>query len=363
LFLAILVLFLLIHKTAKKELGKGLAVIAALAALNIMVSVTKEPSFFKWIKIFELFCLAVVVAKSKELKVGEWIIKPLAASLFAVCVLGILQVFKGGSLGGWLYFLGERAFNNSTPGIALTTLAGRELLRAYSVFSHPNSLAGFVGAGALLILPFLFKSSNKKLLIIFLLGISLGFLATFSLAASLCLVFVVGLSWLYRKTIESYTKMALVLMFGAALFSLSTPFFAAKYANLLDSFQETYARRLDLAVAAGKMLSQKPILGQGLNNFVTQIPKVSVSPAVSWWLQPVHNIYLLTLTETGLLGLIIFLGICFLAIKKVNIPQKRYLVAVILFVVTTGLFDHYWLTLQQNQLLLAIIFGLAFKNA
>ena len=78
-----------------------------------------------------------IVAKTKQLKVGEWIVKPLFLSMAVVSAIGILQVVKGGSLGGAFYLLGERAFNTSTPGIALASLGGRELLRAYSIFSHP----------------------------------------------------------------------------------------------------------------------------------------------------------------------------------------------------------------------------------
>jgi hypothetical protein len=39
--------------------------------------------------------------------------------------------------------LGERYFTISTPGIAKVAMQGKEILRAYGTFSHPNSLAGF----------------------------------------------------------------------------------------------------------------------------------------------------------------------------------------------------------------------------
>jgi len=72
--------------------------------------------------------------------------------------------------------------------------------------------------------------------------------------------------------------------------------------------------------------------------------------------QPVHNIFLLALAELGIIIFLIFGRKIFFFTKKHWSTNRafRYLIIAIFI---TGSFDHYWLTLQQNFLLLSI--GLA----
>jgi len=62
-----------------------------------------------------------------------------------------------------------------------------------------------------------------------------------------------------------------------------------------------------------------------------------------------------------LMGLIIFLWFLFLTFKKLSLKHYPLLMALsaILFL---GLVDHYWLTLQQNQLLLTFVLGLSWSS-
>jgi hypothetical protein len=78
-------------------------------------------------------------------------------------LLAFLQYFNQGSLGGILYFFGERTFNAQTPGIANASINGQLFLRPYATFSHPNVLAGFLII-AMLYLLFLLKNKSKKIL-------------------------------------------------------------------------------------------------------------------------------------------------------------------------------------------------------
>jgi len=100
----------------------------------------------------------------------------------------------------------------------------------------------------------------------------------------------------------------------------------------------------------------------GLNNFIVRLPEIKLVTGVSWWLQPVHNIFLLALTETGIPGLLFF---TFLLTKAGAASAKKGKILfglAIIFIVVTGLVDHYWLTLQQNQLLASLILGLSLRK-
>jgi len=113
--------------------------------------------------------------------------------------------------------------------------------------------------------------------------------------------------------------------------------------------KETYRERVVLAGNAIEAFSKSPVLGIGLNNFFFATKSV----------QPPHNIYLIVLSETGIMGILILL---FLLSKLFSRRLNKYLFLAIFFVLVTGLFDHYWFTLQQNQFLLSFLVGLAARR-
>jgi O-antigen ligase len=115
------------------------------------------------------------------------------------------------------------------------------------------------------------------------------------------------------------------------------------------------------------MFIAHPFLGVGVNNFF--INETWLSPSLP--LQPIHNIFLLVLSQTGIIGLLAFGYLLFRTIKHVaqmsfesqfrkNIRIFSLLaLCVFLFI---GLVDHYFFTLQQGQLLTALIFGLSWSD-
>ena len=106
------------------------------------------------------------------------------------------------------------------------------------------------------------------------------------------------------------------------------------------------------------MLSLKPFFGYGLNNFIVQYKSFTPLIKDMYVYQPVHNLYLLILIETGLTGLFIFLvalSAVFYKSLKVSPPVVFSLIQIILL----GFFDHYFFTLQQTQLLLTLFASLA----
>ncbi len=84
-----------------------------------------------------------------------------------------------------------------------------------------------------------------------------------------------------------------------------------------------------------------------------------------WQWQPIHNIYLLMASETGILGLIVFLiFITKLLIAKVKFILKNknseILAVVMMFfsLLGFGLFDHFLWTLQPGRLMLWLVLGI-----
>jgi O-antigen ligase len=116
---------------------------------------------------------------------------------------------------------------------------------------------------------------------------------------------------------------------------------------------------MELASIAGQMVSQKFWIGEGLNTFTIKETKFIGIKSYEWILQPVHNIYLLAFSETGIIGLIFLLFVFYKAFKNAFSKKKISLLVTIVFILITGLFDHYWLTLQQNLLLFGFVVGLS----
>ena len=105
--------------------------------------------------------------------------------------------------------------------------------------------------------------------------------------------------------------------------------------------------RQQLNNIAVQQFSHHPFFGTGLGTSPLYPRNITNYALVH---QPIHNIYLLVLAETGILGVLGVLGI----LGKLKIKITLPLVVILLL----GFFDHYWLTLQQGQLLLALVIGI-----
>ena len=70
-------------------------------------------------------------------------------------------------------------------------------------------------------------------------------------------------------------------------------------------------------------------------------------------------IFLIIFSETGILGMLLFY---FLLTKLLRKSFSKYILMALFFVLITGFFDHYWFTLQQNELVLSILLGLSVRN-
>ena len=284
---------------------------------------------YRWLKILEMGFLIYYFAR--EFK-KDWLI-PLVLANFYTCLITWGQFFKKGSLGGWLWWLGERSFNLATPGIAKIQLGPYLFLRPYATFSHPNSLAGF-----LLVSCLLFLLTKRKLVIVPLLTILVTFSWSAYLAILLLLVYVFWKKWGVKGA-----AIGVLLLIGIALQSIKV--------GLLE--ERSIVERIFLIQNALQLIKAHPFLGVGLGNFIPAQLELSFPRGQYNFLQPVHNIYLLVASETGLIGLGIFLYFLFYLFKK------SHLISIIQYPLFTilllGLFDHYWLTLQQNMLLLALV--------
>ncbi|MEK7078829.1 MAG: hypothetical protein AAB929_02055 [Patescibacteria group bacterium] len=339
-----LILILFNYKTIltffKKKLFLWLFVFLC---INALFAWSKPIFFYRFIKLFEVFALFAIFKKQFP-KYKKAIIGGFAFSVFIQSILVVSQFITRHSLQGIWYFFGERYFTLSTPGIAKAALQGNEILRAYGTFSHPNSLAGFF----LLIYLFFLTNNRVTNLVLKYAVLALCSLIIFlSFSKNVILVFLFLNTWCFLKVKQSCRICTLV--------KILSPLFLAIIFLSAQTDPLSFQKRLTLMLQSLTIISQHISTGVGLGNYLLAQYAFPIKYPY-FFLQPVHNIYLLFMAETGILiSMIVFIRI-FLLLKKYrrNISVLLILLAVLL----TGLSDHYWLTLQQNTLLLGVLFGI-----
>lgn len=260
--------------------------------------------------------------------------------------LALYQLSSRGSLQGLAYYLGERRFTITTPGIAKAYFLGREFLRPYATFSHPNSLAGFY------LLVYSFLLTNKR--------ITNPFFKTFAVFLVSSLVIIT----FSRVAIITYVAISLIYFFNKAftcrictISKLILAIFLVTFALTITGDMHSLQKRSDFAEKALMIIANKPFSGTGMGGYL--IAQHAFPQKFSTFFeQPVHNIFLLVIAQLGIpLSLILF-GWIAQKLGK-NMKNNSFLLpALCIFI--TGNADHYWITLQQNVLVTAVIFGILF---
>ena len=320
--------------------------ILLIAFFNIFFALSKPIAFYYWIRVFQLI-LVFFIFKKNRLPAKKVLLIFFSSAILQLFI-SLNHLLFGHALQGFFYFLGERYFNLSTFGIAKINFFGKEVLRPYGTFSHPNSLAGFY------LLLYTYFLTEKKFKPFFI-------LKNLSLFVFSCLIFIsfskgVIFSFLVINLIYflSQEKDCLFCQLGKifVFFVLALIFFQAK-GDLL-----TLSKRTELINNALIIFSRSPFFGVGLGNYLLAQNNFS-SKFYLFFNQPVHNIFLLFLAEVGALFFILlfFFFISFLKKKSKKISFTPYflLLTTIFF---TGFFDHYWLTLVQNFFLMGVVFAL-----
>lgn len=375
IFLSDIIIFLIIayqiHDNLKKRLIRNFSISKLFVLLlviyllfnSVFIASNQFAALYKTLKIIELSVLGCVILKIKP-KIST-IISLLSIDIFYVSAVAIIQFVNQRSLGGIFWFLGERSFNAATPGIAAFSLFGQLYLRPYSMFPHPNVMGGFLAV----VLPLLFwfylnnKQKNTLSFLWFItcqiMGIT-GLIISFSRLS--WFVGIVGylliiLMWkkVFIKLLKIKEKILLsgfyIIIFLSSVFPLFIPH------ELVRGYQ-SWDERYNLLKTTIAMIASYPVFGVGLNNSI--IHAISFAPKWDlYYFQPVHNIYMLIFSETGLIGFFVFL-ISLIFFFRATLMQNKIILIPLIQMITIGLFDHYLFTLQQGMLLFTVVVSLAF---
>lgn len=331
---------------------------------NVYFALNKFIAVYQGLKILQLVGLGFYVYKNMATP-DKRLFSLLGITVIYSSLLAGFQFIHQASIGGLLYWLGERTFTATTAQIATAYFAGKLLLRPYATFPHPNVLAGYtVVVLALLftrisqVKDIIFSKENSKLQFLVLVSGCITLLLTLSRSAWMVGIVVLLFYWWKNRRLgrtQGIKPILIKVLLTAFIYLLVYRMF-----GFWSIDKQSVAIREELDRVALSMIFQSPVVGVGLGNFILLIPKYISQIASVAILQPVHNIYLLIAAETGSVGLAIFLGFMALTLKHVNKSSPGFFA--LLGILLLGLFDHYFITLQQTQLLFAIILGMAWSR-
>ena len=333
--------------------------------LSILWSDNQPLSFYYWLKLAEGVTLALIIL--------NWRLAFYKLS-WALVLSGALQ--PGFAI---IQFLTQKVIAFKWLGIAahlpiettasVIEINGARWLRAYGSFPHPNILGGFLALAFIsaLYLYFNYRSGWKKILFLTaLLVIFVGLFFSFSRSVWLAVAaaLVIFLSFYVKKYFSEVIKLVLNLgLVFLILFSLYSPLLLTRleFAQRLEI--RSVERRAESLLEASEVIKNNWLMGTGLGNYTNYLI-VSSPPAPGWSYQPVHNLYLLVMSELGLIGLIILLLLIiksFLASLKKFQHNPVYLswLAIVLII---GLFDHYFWTAYPGIILLMLILLIVFSD-
>lgn len=310
---------------------------------SIYISKLPPVSLYASLKFLEFGLLALFasfdLSDNKTLKSVK---KVATFSLLWQGALAIYQFTFQRSFGFW--FLGERSFDASTPSIAHANFFDSLILRPYGSFPHPNVLGAFFVIFLIIILDNYFKNgpSLTRINLAFKLTLATSVLATVLTNSKTALFILLICILLTLRSIKQIIYLVVFLLLSA---------FA--YVNLLSySYLTSIAERLVLFQAAFKISLVSPLFGIGSNNFIPELAKLNLySIGEVRLLQPVHNVFLLILSEDGVIGLLLFASLLLAISKNALSLQKLVLFFSLLIYLSV---DHFLWTLHQGQFLFAI---------
>ncbi|MBU1110022.1 O-antigen ligase family protein [Patescibacteria group bacterium] len=378
-----------------------LALFLVWAALGLLNPEINEVAFwYRWVKILELLALVPFIAwqiSHDNLKKSQ-IWKLISWGLLPLCLIAITEFIMKRSLN--MQFLGEWDFSVKTPGIATFSWLGIDWLRPYSTFPHPNVLGGILS----IVLPIMCRRRcewNRKAWILLwaimgltlLLTLSRTAWVTFLLLMLLAMWPVIFANRGLSRGRDRFSTMRRIVRFSAVCILLGIFFFLLpnpiteriRSLGTVDSL--SWLRRWDLSLFAIRLIRQSPFLGVGLNQFSFLVEKYGEISGPSAWAQPVHNLWLLIASETGFIGLGLFLWFVWKIIsvrKRQKLASHRTMLGadvkrqrsagkgqvlvrgdrlgeaglILVGLFLTSLADHYWWTTQHGVLFLGICLGI-----
>lgn len=262
-----------------------------------------------------LFCYVAVRVRTRR-HIGA-VLAGLVVFMAVELVVVVLQWRTGGVLGlSWLGVpteLGDRVTDAGVLG------------RPFGTIIHPVFMAAALGMVALVALAFALALSPSLVgytaFLVGLAGVACMWLA--HTRASLVAATVAALTVLGVAIARRWVRWRTLGWAALAALGLVAAFYRQVEEKFIDNFRSGHFllevdSRLELNDIAARVIDDHLLLGVGLNNFEVILPRYEASPVIFFG-HPVHNLYLLVLAETGIVG---FLGLVVVGVALYDVALQ-----------------------------------------
>lgn len=358
----------------KKDFLLGLFLV--FSGLSIFAAANKGLAIFHFIKLFEFALFYFYIRQNfRYIDINFFSYIFIGSALIQVFIADLQFHFQQ-SIGGLLRYLGESPLSPTISGVAKIDENGIKLIRGYGTFPHPNILAAFLVSAVLMTYSAVLSNASlmrhrindafqgKMTYLFIFFAVLLGLFLTFSkiALASFIVVCAFLITFIYFKNIN-FLKSDICKIFFTT-FAIYTSLFIVFNQEIFARFSEeqSISQRIFYSDIAKNAITENPLFGVGIGNFISYF--YNTHPALpDWQYQPVHNLFLLIASETGIIS-----GFLFIAFIAINIyrfwknKNNQIFNWIIFFIIINFLilanFDHYFWTLQQGQILFWLTLGL-----
>lgn len=308
------------------------------------------------------------------LKYRLFLIKCFISLGFISVIIGFIQFSLQYSIG--LNILGESPISILTYGVAKIVAHGTTFVRIYGFMPHPNILAGLLVILSLLNLYLLNKelSISSRGIYIFTycvnsLGIFLCFsrggVIAYTVSTAIFLILTVmeqGIQAIFRK-----------LYFVPILLIVLVFIFYPWYQSKSTISDQSSLLRSEYNLAGLKIIKSNWLIGTGPGTNLLHMKQELQSNLNYWDIQPIHNYFLIVISEFGVIGISWIMFLIYLSLRLAkqtytNLKQnKSNTWHIALLSITIAIFilmqiDHYFYTNWSAQVILYLVIAWIYRE-
>jgi O-antigen ligase len=301
---------------------------------------------------------------------------PIGINFFikSVFVGSVLPVFLG------IYqFISQNTFASSILGLSnhpsweggTAVISGEffgRWLRAYGTFSHPNIFGGYLFIVIVGIIFYFFRNRNFNPLKLFCLLIAPVIAIFFSFSRSAWFATILFLLYFFiysfiKKRDDMVRSFFYLGFLVVALLFVFFPLVESRFTTSSSIELTSINERVLGIVESITIIKQNLLFGVGVGNYTLAL-KNSIPNLDPWVYQPVHNVWLLLISELGLIGFLSLTIFAYLILYKLCSAKKMFFWLLLTPFLIISLFDHYLYSSYSGLFFIAIYvtFILSFCN-
>ncbi len=379
--LVFLLTFFLVHqflKVKKSSSKHNISLIWWLISgldLAVFISIFQSPDHILALYKYVVFLLGVglfwVIIRINHSKTKLYF--SLLIALVIQASIGIWQFLSQSDFAS--KWLGMAIHLPSQAGTSVVAVAsqGERWLRAYGGMDHPNILGGALVIGILLTIWMLVapkgqRTKDKIIHYVLLFVFTTAIFFTFSRSSWLSL-FVGCFIILTLNYTKGEKRIARQVTKVLGVMAVLVVVLVVQFQNLVNTRLFTTSRlevksnvrRVELLQSSSHIIGQNFVFGTGVGNYSLALAKEKQDQP-AWTYQPVHNSFLLVLSEIGFFGFIFFISVL-VWIGLIVYKRKDYSGLSILFgLLILMMFEHWLWSLHFGILFLWLILGLVYKK-